>query len=74
MFPRVAGLVCSHGPYRSVKAFYDIPGLTARDKQVFKKYETAFTVLSFLFLQTTHCISFYYSNLSVKFYLYCSPK
>ena len=45
MYPRVAGIVCSHGPYKNVKQFYSIPGLTARDKTVFKKYETSFTAL-----------------------------
>lgn len=32
MFPRVAGLVCSHGPYRRVKDFYSIPNVSVTNK------------------------------------------
>ena len=32
MFPRVAGLVCSHGPYKRVKDFYAIPNVSLCSK------------------------------------------
>jgi photosystem II PsbU protein len=44
MYPRVAGLIASNGPYNSVQDIYKIEGLTARDKQLFKKYEKEFTL------------------------------
>lgn len=43
MFPHAAGKIASNGPYRTVKDIYRITGLTDHDKEVFKKYEKAFT-------------------------------
>jgi hypothetical protein len=44
-YPHAAGAICSHGPYSHVKEIYDIPGLTKRDMELFKKYEKEFIVL-----------------------------
>mmetsp|Transcript_38771 Transcript_38771/g.105266 ORF Transcript_38771/g.105266 Transcript_38771/m.105266 type:complete len:161 (-) Transcript_38771:66-548(-) len=44
LYPRVAGKIASHGPYRAVKDVYKLDGLTSRDKEVLKKYEREFTV------------------------------
>ena len=44
MFPTAAGKIASHGPYEKVSDIYKIPGVTARDKELFKKYEKEFTV------------------------------
>eukprot|EP00339_Tiarina_fusa_P023597 CAMPEP_0117072638 /NCGR_PEP_ID=MMETSP0472-20121206/51132_1 /TAXON_ID=693140 ORGANISM="Tiarina fusus, Strain LIS" /NCGR_SAMPLE_ID=MMETSP0472 /ASSEMBLY_ACC=CAM_ASM_000603 /LENGTH=173 /DNA_ID=CAMNT_0004796835 /DNA_START=82 /DNA_END=603 /DNA_ORIENTATION=- len=44
MFPTAAGKIASHGPYQSVKDIYSIPGLTAHDIELFKKYEKEFTI------------------------------
>ena len=44
MFPTAAGKLASHGPYEKVKDIYKIPNLTAKDKELFKKYESQFTV------------------------------
>jgi hypothetical protein len=43
MYPRVAGMVASHGPYNNVKEIYKLEGLTSRDKSLLKKYEKEFT-------------------------------
>ena len=45
MYPSAAGKIASNGPYASVKDIYKIPDLTARDKELFKKYEREFTTL-----------------------------
>lgn len=45
MYPKVAGKIASHGPYKNVRDVYKLDGLTARDKEVFKQYEAEFTVL-----------------------------
>jgi photosystem II PsbU protein len=44
MFPTAAGKIASHGPFQSVKDIYNIPGLTANDIALFRKYEKEFTV------------------------------
>jgi len=44
LYPTVAGKLASNGPYNSVKDMYKIEGLTARDKEMMKKYEKYFTV------------------------------
>ena len=45
-FPHAAGEIASRGPYESVKDIYHLAGLTERDKELFKKYEGNFAVLS----------------------------
>ncbi|GFH58688.1 hypothetical protein CTEN210_15164 [Chaetoceros tenuissimus] len=42
MYPAVAGKVVSNGPYASVGDLYKIPGLTSREADVLKKYESRF--------------------------------
>ena len=44
MYPKVAGIIASNGPYNSVEDVYKLPGLSKRDKDLFKKYEGYFTV------------------------------
>eukprot|EP00977_Amphora_coffeiformis_P007190 scaffold1564_cov174-Amphora_coffeaeformis.AAC.28 len=39
MFPHAAGKIASNGPYNKVGYMYKIPGLTYRDRELFKKYE-----------------------------------
>ncbi|KAL3760314.1 hypothetical protein ACHAWU_006312 [Discostella pseudostelligera] len=43
MYPSAAGKIVSHGPYKSVADVYSIPGLSAAEKEVIKKYESRFT-------------------------------
>jgi len=43
MYPGAAGKIVSHGPYKSIADVYAIPGLTAGEKDVIKKYESRFT-------------------------------
>mmetsp|Transcript_7586 Transcript_7586/g.15075 ORF Transcript_7586/g.15075 Transcript_7586/m.15075 type:complete len:151 (+) Transcript_7586:78-530(+) len=45
MYPTVAGKVVSNGPYSSVGDVMNIPGLSAREKDVLKKYESRFVAL-----------------------------
>jgi photosystem II PsbU protein len=42
MYPSVAGKVVSHGPYKAVSELYNIQGLSAKEKEVLKKYESKF--------------------------------
>lgn len=42
MYPAVAGKIVSHGPYSSVGDLYKIEGLTSREAEVLKKYESRF--------------------------------
>jgi len=42
MYPTVAGKVVTGGPYASVGDLYKIPGLTSREAEVLKKYESRF--------------------------------
>lgn len=42
MYPSAAGKIASNGPYNSVSDIYNIPGLTAKEKEVMKKYESRF--------------------------------
>lgn len=42
MYPGAAGKIVSHGPYKSVADVYSIPGLSAAEKEVIKKYESRF--------------------------------
>jgi len=42
MYPTVAGKVTTNGPYASVGDLYKIPGLTSREAEVLKKYESRF--------------------------------
>lgn len=43
MYPSAAGKIASNGPYNSVSDIYNIPGLTSKEKEVMKKYESKFT-------------------------------
>ncbi|GMH76328.1 hypothetical protein TrVE_jg8744 [Triparma verrucosa] len=45
MYPAVAGKIVSNGPYSSVGDIYNIAGLTSREKDVLKKYESKFVAL-----------------------------
>jgi len=44
MYPGAAGKIVTHGPYKTVGDVYNIPGLTAGEKDVIKKYESRFVV------------------------------
>mmetsp|Transcript_63015 Transcript_63015/g.117205 ORF Transcript_63015/g.117205 Transcript_63015/m.117205 type:complete len:224 (+) Transcript_63015:82-753(+) len=39
MYPTIAGLIGSNGPYKSVSDVYNVPGLTEPMKSVLKQYE-----------------------------------
>jgi photosystem II PsbU protein len=43
MYPTVAGKIASNGPYNSVGDLYNIPGLSGKEKEMIKKYESRFT-------------------------------
>jgi photosystem II PsbU protein len=43
VYPNLAGKIVSNGPYNSVADLYNIPGLTGKDKELLKKYESRFT-------------------------------
>lgn len=43
VYPGLAGKIVSNGPYNSVGDLFNIPGLTGRDKELLKKYESRFT-------------------------------
>lgn len=45
MYPRVAGIIASHGPYKSVSDVYKLPQMTQADKDIMRKYERELTVL-----------------------------
>uniref|UniRef100_A0A7R9W5B1 Photosystem II 12 kDa extrinsic protein n=1 Tax=Pseudictyota dubia TaxID=2749911 RepID=A0A7R9W5B1_9STRA len=45
MYPGAAGKLAANGPYKSVADVYNIPGLTAKEKEVIKKYESRFVAL-----------------------------
>ena len=45
MYPSAAGKIVSNGPYNSVSEIYNIPGLTAKEKETMKKYESRFVAL-----------------------------
>uniref|UniRef100_A0A7S3L326 Photosystem II 12 kDa extrinsic protein n=1 Tax=Amphora coffeiformis TaxID=265554 RepID=A0A7S3L326_9STRA len=45
MYPSAAGKIAANGPYNSVGDIYNIPGLTSKEKEVMKKYESKFTAL-----------------------------
>ena len=42
MYPNAAGKIASNGPYSSVSEIFNIPGLSAKEKEVLKKYESRF--------------------------------
>ena len=42
MYPTVAGKVVTNGPYASVADLYKIPGLSSKESEVLKKYESRF--------------------------------
>ena len=39
MFPTIAGLIGTHGPYKQVSDIYTIPGMEEKLKNIVKKYE-----------------------------------
>ena len=39
MFPTIAGLIGTHGPYSQVSDIYNIPGMDDKLKNIAKKYE-----------------------------------
>merc|ERR1712187_570444 len=43
LYPNVAGKIVTNGPYKSVGDLYNIPGLSAEEKNLIKKYESRFT-------------------------------
>ena len=43
LYPTVAGKIVTNGPYASVNDIYNIPGLTGKEKELLKKYESRFT-------------------------------
>ena len=43
LYPSVAGKIASNGPYNSVNDLYNIPGLSGKEKELIKKYESRFT-------------------------------
>eukprot|EP00307_Rebecca_sp_RCC1486_P012691 CAMPEP_0119406868 /NCGR_PEP_ID=MMETSP1335-20130426/1031_1 /TAXON_ID=259385 /ORGANISM="Chrysoculter rhomboideus, Strain RCC1486" /LENGTH=175 /DNA_ID=CAMNT_0007430961 /DNA_START=32 /DNA_END=560 /DNA_ORIENTATION=- len=45
MYPRVAGIIASHGPYTKVSDVYQLPEMTQGDKDMMRKYEKELTVL-----------------------------
>ena len=45
LYPNVAGKIASNGPYNSVSDLYNIPGLSGKEKDLIKKYESRFTAL-----------------------------
>lgn len=45
LYPAVAGKIASNGPYKSVADLYSIPGLSGKEKELIKKYESRFTAL-----------------------------
>lgn len=42
MYPTVAGKVVTNGPYATVGDLYKIPGLSSKEAEVLKKYESRF--------------------------------
>ncbi|GAX21791.1 photosystem II PsbU protein [Fistulifera solaris] len=45
LYPTVAGKIATNGPYKSVGDLYNIPGLSGKEKELIKKYESRFTAL-----------------------------
>jgi len=43
MYPSIAGKIVSNGPYKSVGDIYNLPGLSAAEKDIIKKNESRFT-------------------------------
>ena len=46
MYPAAAGKIASNGPYKAVSDVYNIPGLTSKEKETIKKYESRFVAKS----------------------------
>jgi photosystem II PsbU protein len=44
MYPHAAGKIASNGPYKKVGDIYKIRGLSSNDLQMFRLYESQFTV------------------------------
>lgn len=45
MYPTLAGLIVSNGPYKSVEELYSLPGLTSSMKSTLDKYKNNLTAL-----------------------------
>ncbi|EEC50031.1 predicted protein [Phaeodactylum tricornutum CCAP 1055/1] len=43
LYPTLAGKIASNGPYNAVGDLYNIPGLSGKEKELLKKYESRFT-------------------------------
>ena len=43
LYPTIAGKIASNGPYNAVGDLYNIPGLSGKEKELIKKYESRFT-------------------------------
>jgi photosystem II PsbU protein len=43
LYPTIAGKIASNGPYAAVSDIYNIPGLSSKEKDLLKKYESRFT-------------------------------
>jgi len=46
LYPTIAGKIASNGPYNSVGDIYNIKGLTGKEKEILKKYESRFVAKS----------------------------
>ena len=46
MYPHAAGLIASNGPYNRVAELYSLPGVTQRDRELFKRYESQLCALA----------------------------
>jgi photosystem II PsbU protein len=42
MYPTIAGKISTHGPYNTVSDLYKIAGLTSKEAEIVKKYESRF--------------------------------
>mmetsp|Transcript_3142 Transcript_3142/g.4366 ORF Transcript_3142/g.4366 Transcript_3142/m.4366 type:complete len:137 (-) Transcript_3142:197-607(-) len=45
MYPSVAGKITSNGPYKTVSDVYSIKGLSQKEKDIIKKYESRLVTL-----------------------------
>ena len=45
VYPSAAGKIASNGPYKSVSEIYNIPGMSGKEKDAIKKFESRLTAL-----------------------------
>lgn len=45
MYPTLAGLIVTNGPYKSVDELYNLPGLSSNQKELLNKYKDNLTAL-----------------------------